>query len=110
MQGADSCGGRTLWWLMANEYVNSIVTLYEICKRRNELDIAAPYIQKAIDVRPFQEDLYALLMRYHINMGYPSKAILAFRTAREILKAELGIGPGPVLLRLVDEAGGNNQA
>jgi len=48
---------------------------------------------------PLREDVWARLMRAQHEMGRPAQALATFHRARRLLAAELGVRPGPELMK-----------
>jgi DNA-binding SARP family transcriptional activator len=46
---------------------------------------------------PYREPLWALLMQAHYRAGRQHEALRAYRRARDVLRDELGVDPGPAL-------------
>ncbi|MCR6489628.1 hypothetical protein M8542_43120 [Amycolatopsis sp. OK19-0408] len=48
---------------------------------------------------PLREDVWARLMRAQHTLGRPAQALTTFHRARRVLAAELGVRPGPELMK-----------
>ena len=59
-----------------------------------------PELERSIAEDPYREHLYELLMLALYRAGRQADALLTFRRARTLLVEELGLEPGPELLRL----------
>ncbi|WP_253772189.1 AfsR/SARP family transcriptional regulator [Goodfellowiella coeruleoviolacea] len=57
-------------------------------------------LSRLLAEHPLRERLHGLLMRALHQAGRPAEALAAYRTARAVLVAELGVEPGPELRRL----------
>ena len=56
---------------------------------------AIPDLELVLDLEPFRETAYRLLMRAHAEAGNPAEALRAFRRCRTTLADELGVDPSP---------------
>lgn len=59
-----------------------------------ELATAERTARTLVDVAPYRESGHRLLMRCLVAHGNPAEALLAYEALRELLRAELGVGPG----------------
>ncbi|MDT0346018.1 AfsR/SARP family transcriptional regulator [Streptomyces litchfieldiae] len=78
----------------------ALETLYEselACGRAAEV---VAELTTLVREHPLRERLHALLMTALLRAGRPADALAAYRTARDTLEAELGLGPGPELREL----------
>lgn len=91
---------------LREEFIRGSILLSERCLAAGRHDEPLPWLRKALDKDPLHEAAYAALMRLHLAMGYPSKALRLYRQARETLARELGIEPGSVLQALSRKARG----
>ncbi len=62
--------------------------------------LVVPEAEAALDVEPFDEDLWGLLARALYVLGRQADALSTFRRARRVLADELGVDPGPELAGL----------
>lgn len=92
--------------ILRNEFIKGVLFLSDGCTGKGEPDTAIPYIQKALEKDPANEELYERMMRIYIGMGYPSKAIHIFQDAEKELKNRWDAAPGAVLHSLAKEARG----
>jgi LuxR family transcriptional regulator, maltose regulon positive regulatory protein len=79
-------------------YLRGVLRLSGNCASARRDEEALPYLQRAVQMRFVNEQLYARLMKAYIDLGYPSMALQVFRKARGALKTELDILPGPALI------------
>ncbi|KRF24030.1 BTAD domain-containing putative transcriptional regulator [Phycicoccus sp. Soil803] len=63
-------------------------------------DEVIPRVRELIDAHPFRERLHGLLMTALYRSGRQAEALAAYAAARELLRDELGIEPGPSLQSL----------
>lgn len=88
---------------LREDFIRGVIAFTELCLLKKAPDKALPYLQKALNLDPLQEDIYGLLMQTYLELGYPSKAIQVFNQAKEFFRRELGIIPGPALNALVSQ-------
>ena len=91
--------------LLREEFMKGVISLSKACLKAGKPEVAVPYLQKAFDADPLNGEVSANLMRCHLEMGSRSEALKVFNKAKQILKKELGIEPGPSLIALAREAG-----
>ncbi len=91
--------------LLREEFIQGTILLSEMCKEEGNIKDSLPYLHRALEKDPLNEEVYATLMELYIESGYPSKAIQTYRQAEEILRKELDISPGPRLQQLARQAG-----
>ena len=60
-------------------------------------DEVIPRVRELIEAHPFRERLHGLLMTALYRAGRQAEALAAYAAARELLRDELGIEPGPAL-------------
>jgi DNA-binding SARP family transcriptional activator len=68
------------------------------CRARVQMDhgfppAAVPDLELVLDLEPFRETAYRLLMRAHVEAGNPAEALRAFERCRARLADELGVDP-----------------
>ena len=71
--------------------------LAEIYIWNNDPATAARHATMAIDLEPFRETAYHLLMRAHAAAGNRAEALRAYDRCRILLAEELGVSPSPAL-------------
>ncbi|RMG03011.1 MAG: tetratricopeptide repeat protein [Nitrospirae bacterium] len=91
--------------ILREEFLRGTLLLTELLKEAGEPSLAVPYLERAIEKDPLNEEIYEYLIDVHLTRGYPSLAIKAYRRAEEALKRELGITPGPRLIAVARRAG-----
>lgn len=91
---------------LREEFIRGAIDLSGMCIDAGRHEEPIPFLRKALDQDPLHEEIYGALMRVHLALGYPSRAILLYRQAEETLERELGIAPGASLRALKKEAGG----
>lgn len=67
----------------------------EILIGKGDHALAARDAEEVIDLEPFRETGYQLLMRAHAEGGNPAEALRAFERCRTLLADELGASPSP---------------
>lgn len=90
--------------ILREEFVKGVLILTERCLRLGKPEKALPYLHKAIEKDPINEELYVNLMKIYLKIGYPSQALKVFNQAKEILKRELAVEPGFNIIALAQEA------
>lgn len=63
--------------------------------RNSEPSLAANLASELIELEPFRETGYQILMRAHAETGNRAEALLAFERCRRLLAEELGADPSP---------------
>lgn len=58
-------------------------------------ELAARDAAMAIDLEPFREASYRLLMQAQVSAGNQAEALRTYQRCRELLKEELGVSPSP---------------
>ncbi len=101
---------REIWIIrhrevLREDFIRGAILLSEMCKKEGNIKDSLPYLYKALEKDPLNEEVYATLMQIYIDSGYPSKAIQTYKQAEEMLKKELDISPGPKLQQLARLAG-----
>jgi DNA-binding SARP family transcriptional activator len=91
-------------------FLRGVLRLAEHCASNRRNEEALPYLQRAVQMGFVNEQLYGRLMRAYIDLGYPSMALQVFKQAKEALKSELDILPGPALLAIARHAREAQQA
>lgn len=82
--------------------VRSHECLSEIYIGSGESSTAVRHAMRAVDVEPFRESAYRLLMRAHAAAGNRAEALRAFEQLRCLLAEELGVSPSPESQAVVD--------
>ncbi len=90
--------------LLRELFVKGVLTLSELCMKAGRIEDSIPYLHRAIDKDPLYEEVYVHLMHSYMET-YPSKAVQIFNQAKETLKRELDIEPGPALISAARKAG-----
>ncbi len=91
--------------VLKEDYVQAVLLLSEMCKKEKHPKEALPYLYRACEKDPLNEEIYAMMMDLYMTCGYPSRAIQIYKMAEETLKKELEISPGPRLQELARMAG-----
>ena len=85
---------------LKSEFTSGALALTDRCEKMDCTEAALPYLEKAIDRRPPDGDLYARLMTGHIRMGEPSKAHQIYRRAEDALGGDQDVDRSAELRRL----------
>lgn len=81
--------------------VSALEAQARVLTEAGELASAAEAARAAIEVEPLRETGHAALIRIHLAGGNQSEAIRAYDHYRTLLHRELGIGPTPLISKLV---------
>lgn len=85
-------------------FINGVIVASELNLESGAPNEAIAYLDQAQKKDPLNEQVYALLMQAYMQIGFPSNAIQVYKKAKEILKTELGLEPGPTLMFLRHKA------
>lgn len=94
--------------ILREEFLKGVIFLTHACIEAGDPERAVPYLQKAFDMDPLNGEVSSCLMQCHLKMGSRSEALKVFNKAKQVLKKELGIAPGPALIALARDAGRKN--
>lgn len=78
------------------------VRYIEICLHSSTQPNIVHLIRAHLDVEPYDERLWCLLVRAHYRLGHQAAALRAYEEARTLLAADLGVEPGPELRAVHD--------
>jgi SARP family transcriptional regulator, regulator of embCAB operon len=67
----------------------------EIYLWNGEPALAVELARRLVDLEPFRETAWQLLMRAHTAAGNPAEALQVYDVCRRLLNDELGVGPSP---------------
>ncbi|MEU7817799.1 BTAD domain-containing putative transcriptional regulator [Pseudonocardia sp. NPDC049154] len=81
----------------------AVSTLLWWAVEASDVDMVRQYASRALEINPFSEEIYGLLMRAEHLGGNRVAAMAVYRRAHSAL-AELGLEPGPELRRLAHGA------
>ena len=73
--------------------VRGLHILSQITASNGEHALAVQYATEIVELEPFQETGYRLLMRMHAHMGNRGEALRVFAKCRELFRDELGAEP-----------------
>jgi DNA-binding SARP family transcriptional activator len=90
--------------ILRDKFIKGTLALSHICMKTGRSDDSIPYLIKAIEKDPLYEKLYIHLIRAYSGR-YPSKAMQVFNQAKDTIRRELGVEPGPELLSAARETG-----
>jgi len=93
---------------LKNDFINGALLLADLAVKGERSHEAVVCLKKAVEIDPLHEGIYVRLMKLHIAMGYPSRALQTFHDARSALKAGLAIEPGPTLVAIAHKIGGGH--
>lgn len=86
-------------------FIKGAAALARRCLEKDCPETALPYLERAREKDPLDEGTYEWLMRVHLALGYPSRALITYQKACRELDRELGVQPGPALQELAQRAG-----
>ena len=69
--------------------------LATISAKNHEPLLAIQHANEMVQLEPFRETSYQLLMRMHAAAGDRAEALRVFAKCRELLRDELGVSPSP---------------
>lgn len=75
--------------------LRALQCLVTISAANREPLLAIQHAQEMVDLEPFRETSYQLLMRMHAAGGDRAEALRVFARCRELLREELGVSPSP---------------
>lgn len=82
--------------LVRDRHADMLYRSYEVLsdgwRENGDAGLGAAIAAKAIELDPFRESAYRLLMRAEATKGDRAAAILAYRRCRDVLRGELGVG------------------
>jgi DNA-binding SARP family transcriptional activator len=101
-------GGET-WILECRQrlravFIRGVHALAEAAVRHEAIDEAQGYLERALAIDPLEERTYELLMRGHLTLGRPARALRTYQEAQRTLRKDLGIEPGAPLRSLAASA------
>ena len=64
-------------------------------RRNREPLLAIQHAAEMVELEPFRETAYQLLMKMHAAAGDRAEALRVFAKCRELLRDELGVSPSP---------------
>ncbi len=92
---------------LRRKYLRGVLALSRLCRHPERSGAALPYLSRALEMEPLNEELHAALMRAYIGLGFPSNAVVVYHQATDMLRRELSTTPGPTLRRLLKQAKGS---
>lgn len=75
----------------------------EVYLWNREWALAVEAARDAVELRPFRETGYQLLMRAHAGAGNSAEALRVFERCRTLIAEELGVGPSPQTKAVYEE-------
>ena len=75
--------------------LRSLQCLVTVSSNNREPLLAIQHAKEMVELEPFRETSYQLLMRMHAATGDRAEALRVFARCRELLREELGISPSP---------------
>jgi DNA-binding SARP family transcriptional activator len=75
--------------------LRALQCLVTVSAHNNEPQQAIQHASEMVQLEPFRETSYQLLMRMHAAAGDRAEALRVFARCRELLRDELGVGPSP---------------
>ena len=85
---------------LKRKFLRKIITLGQFHEKQNDYLSASKYYELGLELDPFAEDYYLLLMLCYIQQGQAAKAISLYRNCRSLLQQQLGVEPGKELKKL----------
>ena len=75
--------------------LRALQCLVTVSASNNETGLAIQHAAEMVQLEPFRETAYQLLMRMHAAAGDRAEALRVFARCRELLRDELGVSPSP---------------
>lgn len=75
--------------------LRALQCLVTISANNHEPLLAIQHASEMVQLEPFRETAYQLLMRMHASAGDRAEALRVFARCRELLRDELGVSPSP---------------
>jgi DNA-binding SARP family transcriptional activator len=75
--------------------LRALQCLVTVSAGNNEPLLAVQHANEMVQLEPFRETTYQLLMRMHAAAGDRAEALRVFARCRELLREELGVSPSP---------------
>ena len=75
--------------------LRALQCLVTVSAHNNETLLAIQHASEMVQLEPFRETAYQLLMRMHAAAGDRAEALRVFARCRELLRDELGVSPSP---------------
>ncbi len=94
---------------LRRRFVEAVLVLADTAADAASREASVPWLQRALEIDELDERLYQRLMQLYLQLGYPAKALEAYHTAQAALEKGLAIPPGPVLVDLARQAGGDHR-
>lgn len=86
------------------EQLVAVLQKYATANLESHPELALEASQKALGLDPFQQQNQLCLMRAHLRLGQPEKAIREYERFAQLLQRELGMEPGLELLECFHRA------
>lgn len=88
------------WFEQRREKLGSILVRALECRAEvylwnHEHTLAVEVAREAVELKPFRETAYRLLMRAHAAAGNTAEALWVYERCRALLSEELGVNPSP---------------
>ena len=80
---------------LRNLQMRALQCLVMVSANNSELRLAVQHAAEMVDLDPFKETAYQLLMKMHAAAGDRAEALRVFAKCRELLRDELGVSPSP---------------
>jgi hypothetical protein len=65
------------------------------CLEKELFPLATRDAELVLELEPFRETAYRLLMRAHVGAGNPAEALRVYERCRGLIQEELGVSPSP---------------
>ena len=66
-----------------------------VCLTKELFPLAARDAELVVEIEPFRETAYRLLMRAHAGAGNPAEALRVYERCRSVMQEQLGVSPSP---------------
>ena len=83
-------------------FIDGVLRLASLQNTKDEVLLA--FLEQALQSDPLHEGVYACLMEYYINTGFPAYALDIFHKAGKAIFLKTGLHPGAALQSLAEQA------
>ncbi len=79
--------------MLTDVRVRALESRSAVCLSKGLFSLAARDAELVLDMEPFRETAYQLLMRAHAGSGNPAEAVRVYERCRGVIEGELGVSP-----------------
>ncbi|MEM7119557.1 MAG: BTAD domain-containing putative transcriptional regulator, partial [Chloroflexota bacterium] len=89
---------------LQDRFTTALVQLIELLEGERAYQTAVSYARRLLQIDPFQESTYRLLMRLYLLAGNPASALRIYHSCATLLMDELGVTPSEPTEQLYRQA------